>query len=248
MNKKGFVFLETIIILVLVMGSLTALLSSYSIITSKARIKEYYDRISDKYLLYTLSNLGTTDEFNYINLASGLVMDGNKSCVFNGDELLYSQCLSEKLGVLKFDVEMNDCLLFCQQPTFQTNALGQFCKIYGNYNDIKDTIINSSSVVNEKSELSGNCNAVFNELQLYRLYFVKDVAHALKQAEVTEFFQKDNGVIEYMKTLKKCYDDIYVESGEVKDDAYLKVCPSPVKYLIGVFLRNQDYYYASIEI
>ena len=43
MNKKGFVFLETIIILVLVTLSLTTMLSSYTLITSKSREKEFYD-------------------------------------------------------------------------------------------------------------------------------------------------------------------------------------------------------------
>ena len=65
MKKNGFVFLESIVVLVVTMLALTLLLISYSLITRKAKEKEEYDRTSDKYLIYNLSNFGTTDLYYY---------------------------------------------------------------------------------------------------------------------------------------------------------------------------------------
>ena len=65
MNKKGFVLLESIVVLVVVALSLSVLMSSFSLISRKTKEKEYYDRSSDKYLLYALMNLGTDDTCNY---------------------------------------------------------------------------------------------------------------------------------------------------------------------------------------
>ena len=51
MDKKGFVLLESILVLVVVALSLSVLMSSFSLISRKTKEKEYYDRSSDKYLL-----------------------------------------------------------------------------------------------------------------------------------------------------------------------------------------------------
>lgn len=65
LNKKGFVFLETIVVLIVVTLSLTMLLSSYSLLSRKSRENEVYDNVSDKYLLYSISSLGTSGTYNY---------------------------------------------------------------------------------------------------------------------------------------------------------------------------------------
>ncbi len=65
MKKDGFVFVESIVVLVVVALSLAMLLSSYSLVARKTKEKEFYDRASDKYLLYALSTLGTDDLCNY---------------------------------------------------------------------------------------------------------------------------------------------------------------------------------------
>ena len=280
MNKKGFVFLETIIILVLVTTALTTMLTSYTVITSKSREKEYYDRISDKYLLYSLSNLGATGignevsdtSYNYRVLASKLKKEGSYDCseYQNSNAVLYKECLSEKMGVLKIDVKNKDCSNICSQTqTYQKDAKKIFCNIFGNYEGT--TSIHTSSFDKDLTQ-GGNCTHVFEEMRLYRLYFVSDVAYALDSEYATEFFNGDNGAIEYMKTLRKCDDkNAYVQF--VKDDGVTpcasenepgcyrvvlnelvtsdgseNICASPVKYMIGVFQRNHDYYYASIEI
>ena len=65
MTKKGFVFLESVVVLVVVALSLTMLITSYSLISRKTKEKENYNRPSDKYLLYNISTLGTSEDCNY---------------------------------------------------------------------------------------------------------------------------------------------------------------------------------------
>lgn len=64
-EKNGFVFVESVVVLVVVALSLSMLISSYALVKRKTQEKEYYDKASDKYLLYSLSNLGTDDLCNY---------------------------------------------------------------------------------------------------------------------------------------------------------------------------------------
>ena len=267
-----FVFLETIIILMLVTMALTTMLTTYTVVVSKSKEREYYDRVSDKYLLYSLSNLGTTESADYIKLANNLETSVDHDCntFKSSDYSKYLDCLSQKIGVLKFDVSARDCATICEQigsAKYQVNSKKVFCDIFGkDHVDSQDITFSTSTF---KDTINGEkCTTVFEELQLYRLYFVKDIAHTLSQPETTLFFNGDNGVIEYMKSLKKCYNEnVYVEyqnkeTGEsctpgssncirvvlnelVTDST---VCSSPVRYLIGVFMRNHDYYYASIEI
>ena len=65
MKKDGFVFVESVVVLVVVALSLAMLISSYSLVTRKTKEKERYDKTSDKYLVYVLSKLGTDDVCNY---------------------------------------------------------------------------------------------------------------------------------------------------------------------------------------
>ncbi len=101
MKKDGFVFLESILVLVVVALSLAMLISSYSLVTRKTKEKEYYDRASDKYLLYSISNLGTDDLCNYSISCNNLT---NKGITFradvDGEEYL---CVSTKAGEIMYD-------------------------------------------------------------------------------------------------------------------------------------------------
>ena len=58
MNKKGFMFVESLTVLIVLALSLTLLITSYSLVVRKSKESEYYNLPSDKYLLYTLGNLG----------------------------------------------------------------------------------------------------------------------------------------------------------------------------------------------
>lgn len=327
MKKNGFVFLETVIILMLVTMALTTMLISYTLVTTKSYEKEFYDRISDKYLLYTISNLGTTNAYNYQKLADLLVKNADSDD--NG----------EKLGILKIDVENKDCELMCQSlytkkcycelsdcagktGTQKTECVNQclnssgitnlestkiYCSIMGLTDascslkadgtpalktEYMGTNHNTSSFdkVEGEAEDKGHCSVVYEDFHLVNLYFVSDIAYALHQDEAT--IHLENGTIEYMKTLRKCYDDVYVTYENVvsnkpedlpncikNDDGTCKclknldgtckvirvtrnklsdvdsaangdefICNNPIQYMIGVFIRNNDYYYASIEL
>ena len=62
MEKKGFVFVESLTVIIIVILSLTLLISSYGLITRKSKENEYYDLPADKYLLYVIGNLGENNE------------------------------------------------------------------------------------------------------------------------------------------------------------------------------------------
>ncbi len=57
MKKNGFVLVESVVVLVIVVLALTLFLSSYFLLTRKSKSKDYYDLPNDKYLLYNISNI-----------------------------------------------------------------------------------------------------------------------------------------------------------------------------------------------
>lgn len=61
MKKNGFIFIESIVVLVIVILSLTLMLSNYYLLIRKSKSNEYYDLPKDKYLLYNIGNLGEKD-------------------------------------------------------------------------------------------------------------------------------------------------------------------------------------------
>ena len=74
MRKKGFIFLETISILMVVALSLTILLASYTLVYTKAKQHKYYDLPRDLYTLYAVANLVDTS-----SIGSDVVMVSNSS-------------------------------------------------------------------------------------------------------------------------------------------------------------------------
>ncbi len=102
MKKDGFVFVESIVVLVVVALSLAMLISSYSLVTRKTKEKEKYDKTSDKYLVYVLSKLGTDDVCNYGMACTNLA---HKGISFRADREVTSSynCSTTKMGELLFD-------------------------------------------------------------------------------------------------------------------------------------------------
>jgi len=102
MKKNGFVFIESIAVLVVVALSLAMLIASYTLISSRTKQKENYDKSSDKYLLYAINNLVSSDECTYA-----------KPCTINGAsygvDMVASQTTCKNPGVktkeLMFDCE-----------------------------------------------------------------------------------------------------------------------------------------------
>lgn len=118
MKKQGFVLVESVTVLVVVLLSLTMLYSSYALVTRKAKETENYDSASDKYILYSVSQLGTNKTRNYKSLVKSLV-NGEKyikisseSCPnkinvknITTDEFVTDYCkLFTELDIVKFYV------------------------------------------------------------------------------------------------------------------------------------------------
>lgn len=89
-NKKGFVFLESVIVLVVVALALTGFMTTYRLQANNAKRREYYDKTSDKYLLYSISALGTNGNDN-INSCS----DFNINRDFGSSGSVYTSCFSK---------------------------------------------------------------------------------------------------------------------------------------------------------
>ena len=199
MKKDGFVFIESIVVLVVVALSLAMLLSSYSLVSRKTKEKEFYDRASDKYLLYAISTLGTDDACNYST---------------------ESICNGKSYGVN----------LAVNKDTCNSNA-------------------------NKTSQILYNCEQMFNDLKIEHLYVVDDIKEELNKEDAVTIY--DNGVIEYMKTLKKCndnnlaYTDQTTATGEQRyaNGNSSSSCSNPIKYMIGVFRRKEilKKYFFSID-
>ena len=234
--KKGFVFIETIIVLMLVTMSLTMLISSYTLIKTKSLEKESYDKTSDKYLLYAISTLGTTSQYNYSLIAdTGYLSITPEDCgnlqnsiyTLNGDTVEKINCTSQK-----------------------DNAKCQFFKIF-DYNPSAANTTTTIVTTTTKSETitsKPNCQTVFSQLNVVHIYVIPDVAKALNSSTATAIY--DNGTINYLKTLKKCYDSIYItdeDGNQVVSDS-VGTCYDPVRYMVGVFQRYGKYYFASIEV
>ena len=102
MKKNGFVFVESIVVLMVVALSLAMLISSYSLVTRKTKEKEKYDKASDKYLVYVLSKLGTDEVCNY---GIGCTNLSNKDISFRADNEVTSSynCTTTKMGELLYD-------------------------------------------------------------------------------------------------------------------------------------------------
>lgn len=102
MKKDGFVFVESVVVLVVVALSLAMLISSYSLVTRKTKEKEKYDKTSDKYLVYVLSKLGTDDVCNYSVSCNNL---SHKDISFRADNAPGTtyNCTSTKMGEILYD-------------------------------------------------------------------------------------------------------------------------------------------------
>lgn len=86
MKKNGFVFIESVTVLIVVILSLTLLVASYSLAVRKSKENQNYNLPSDKYLLYSIVNLGNIPQ----------VLNGNSS--FALDKSNCNAKLSDKIS------------------------------------------------------------------------------------------------------------------------------------------------------
>ncbi len=69
MKKNGFIFMESLTVLVVALLAITLLLSSYSLYVRKAKAKESYNLPSDRYQLFNIARLGGNE--SNINIQGG---------------------------------------------------------------------------------------------------------------------------------------------------------------------------------
>lgn len=226
MKKNGFVFLESVLVLMIVALSVTMLLSSYSLMSRKVKEKENYDKASDKYLLYAIANLGTNSKCNY-----GIDCDSS----YGETEFAAGagNCENTKLGNILFDCnklfkDLNIKNIYVVKNIrntlndYQRNEKGQALDCSGN-------VINRNTNPDAKP-----CKITDINKKAVKIY--------------------DNGAIEYMKTLKKCNDENIYVGDDPDNQTYVNrnketdICEDGIMYMIGVFERGEKQYYASIDI
>lgn len=64
MKRNGFIFMESLTVLVVTLLATTLLLSSYSLYVRKAKEKESYNLPSDRYQLFNIAKLGRENNYN----------------------------------------------------------------------------------------------------------------------------------------------------------------------------------------
>lgn len=81
MKKDGFIFMESLTVLIVVLLATTMLLSSYSLFVRKSKEKETYNFPSDRYLLFNIARLNAKDDEYYTN--SGYIANKREASVTN---------------------------------------------------------------------------------------------------------------------------------------------------------------------
>ncbi len=111
MNKKGFVFIETITVLVVVILSLTLMSANYVLLRTKSKAKLHYDRTNELYALRTFMDIGVNELNNYGNIVSYLNLSGTKDYIVTSTTCDGSKLNSDdSLSFNKFVPNCNDVL------------------------------------------------------------------------------------------------------------------------------------------
>lgn len=111
MNNKGFVMIETIIVITILSIGLISLYSSYNLILSKASTKSYYDNVEHVYKSYFVGKyleennyLNFSGNFKEISISADLIKIAE---VFNIDKIYLAKgsysIISNKTNLLKLD-------------------------------------------------------------------------------------------------------------------------------------------------
>ncbi len=221
MKKDGFIFVESIIVLVIVALSVAMLISSYSLISRKIKEKENYDKASDKYLLYAISKLGSDDSCNYSN-------PGSKNDVCRSDIVDFAvsatNCNLTKVGSM-----MGDCA-----KEFEYLNIKHLYVI----SDVKKLLKNTSFPNRDEDKY---CTSITDEggttVTECEYLYTNGVIDYLKTLKSCNDENKVITTTDEHGNTRKIYGSNSNEN-----------CENPIKYLIGEFERQETYYYAAIEI
>ncbi len=83
-DNKGFVLIETMVVLTVTMISLLTLYSAYILILKNAQQKQYYDNINDVYKANVVLNLSEENKLYEFNNTNGYVAYTPSNCSANG--------------------------------------------------------------------------------------------------------------------------------------------------------------------
>ena len=157
MKKNGFMFVESLTVLVIVVLSLTLLITSYSLVTRKSKEQEYYDLPSDKYLLYTIGNLGDTSADFSSNVSFIVNKDNCNSQL--GDRMTNCSLVFEQNNLVYFAIihDLKNDLCSSNVTSKYDSALLEYLKTLKRCNDNNTT--DSNGFVNDNSnKCSVTCN------------------------------------------------------------------------------------------
>lgn len=150
MNKKGFVLIETLIVSSVVILSLIALYSTYSIFINKTKKDKYYDNINDLYVTYFLrENINVDEDIVYINA---------DTCI----NYMYSECteLFQKLNISNVIITNNANAILTDKSHGFNNSLKEYIR----YTSIKP---NERKIIVEFNKFSQNFYTNLN-------YYIKE--------------------------------------------------------------------------
>lgn len=248
MKKNGFVFIESIVVLMIVALSVTMLMSSYTLIARKTKEKENYDKASDKYLLYAIANLGTDSRCNYgVDCVGETPNDPIAVTEFAANK---NNCRNTKIGKILYDCEkvFNDMgIKYIYVVKNVRNTLNDYKRNSdGLALDASDNIIKRS-----ESAFTGSVNNDEEDIKRTVKITSTNASDPVYKRKAVSVF--DNGTIEYMKTLKKCNDENEesTRNGDyfsINRNKETYICEDSVMYIIGVFERGDKLYYAAIDI
>ena len=127
MKKDGFIFMESLTVLIVVLLATTMLLSSYSLYVRKSKERENYNLPSDRFLLYNIATIGDYD-YGYYN-GPGFIANRRE---YN-ENLNPNGCTNTPLNEI-----MGDC-----QQLFMDNNLVYFIVIPNIVTELKKSNITS---------------------------------------------------------------------------------------------------------
>lgn len=247
MKKEGFVFLESVVVLVVVMLALTMLLLTYSLISRRTEEKEDYNKSSDIYLLYSINKMGATEKEYYKVESTDDENEIKKSITdrqypFAADKDTCDLTYMGKLLGTTTDSDgntINECLRL-----FDTTDLVKIYTVYDVFKALNDQELTR---VITKTNNTKKVDAVYDAINKYDNGTI-EYMKTLSTCKVTDIQRDSNGNPKYDSTTGQLLYQKYKESIDTTSGKLNNNCTEPYHYMIGVFKRSGVYYYASIEI
>lgn len=105
--KKGFVFIETLVVLVVLIAGILSIFSTYAILTSNIEKREYYDNISDLYKVDIIRSLIDVDA---IGEPTDYITKNNCSNIMQSNCIEILESLNVEKIYINTTVSINDMI------------------------------------------------------------------------------------------------------------------------------------------